>query len=91
MRIRIFGLSPFLIKIRGVAKAEELMKMVVKLRPASAYNEETLGGIAADQGRFEDAIINQRKALGDRAYEERSGTKANTRLKAYQDKKPIRD
>jgi tetratricopeptide (TPR) repeat protein len=80
-------------KLRDVARAQELMKTVVKLRPVSPYNEETLGIIAAAQGRFDDAIRHQKQALEDKEYvgiEQQKATAAK-RLKQYEQKKPWRE
>jgi hypothetical protein len=46
-----------------VAQAQKLMKEVITLRPASPYNEELLGLIAAARGEFDDAIRQQKRAL----------------------------
>jgi tetratricopeptide (TPR) repeat protein len=77
--------------LRDVAKAEELMKTVIKLRAASPYNEVTLGVIAAAQGRFEDAMKHQKKALEDPEFAKNEGEKARERLKTYQEQKPYRE
>jgi tetratricopeptide (TPR) repeat protein len=78
-------------KLRDVAQAQELMKTVVKLRPTSPYNEELLGVIAAAQGRFDEALEHQKKALQDKHYADRQGEKARARLSAYAAKKPYRE
>ncbi len=77
--------------LRDVAQAEELMKVVAKLQPASPYNEELLGVIAAARGEFDDAIRHQKKALEDKLYADRQGAKASARLAAYEGKKPYRE
>src|SRR5262249_39673557 len=53
-------------KLRDVTHAQELLKAAVQLRPASPFTEELLGVLAAAQGRFEDAIRHQEKALQDK-------------------------
>src|SRR5262249_7591224 len=80
-------------RLRDVARAQELMKTVVALRPTSPWNEETLGVIAAAQGRFDDAIQHQKKALEDKEYagDEEKKAKAEKRLKQYEQKKPWRE
>src|SRR5262249_8149504 len=75
-------------RLRDVTRAQELMKTVVKLRPTSPWNEETLGVIAAAQGRFEDAIQHQKKALEDQEYASEEEVNAEKRLKQYEQKKP---
>src|SRR5205085_3971457 len=55
-------------RLRDVAAAQELMKMAIPLEPTNPHNEETLGVIAAAQGRFDDAIRHQKKALEDKDY-----------------------
>ncbi|HWY86048.1 MAG TPA: tetratricopeptide repeat protein [Gemmataceae bacterium] len=77
--------------LRDVARAQELMIEAVKLRGASPYNEQTLGAIAAAQGRFADAIKHQKTALEDRTYAKTEGTKALERLKWYEEMKPYRE
>jgi len=77
--------------IRDVVQAQELMKAVVKLRPTSPYNEELRGVIAAAQGKFEEAIKYQKKALQDKHYADRQGAKAHARLSAYAEQKPYRE
>jgi tetratricopeptide (TPR) repeat protein len=77
--------------VRDVAQAQDLMKAVVKLRPTSPYNEELLGVIAAAQGKFEEAIKYQKKALQDKHYADRQGAKAHARLSAYAEQKPYRE
>jgi hypothetical protein len=67
------------------------MKAVVKLRPTSPYNEELLGVIAAAQGKFEEAIKYQKKALQEKHYADRQGAKAHARLSAYAAQKPYRE
>jgi tetratricopeptide (TPR) repeat protein len=78
-------------KLRDVASAAETMKGVVRLRPASPYNEEVLGVIAAARGNFDDAIGHQNKALQARHYAEREGAKARARLSAYEGGKAWRE
>lgn len=78
-------------KVLDVARARDLMKQVIELRKESPYNEETWSVIAAAQGRFEDAIKHQKKALEDKDYAESEGDKAKERLKAYEQKKPWRE
>jgi tetratricopeptide (TPR) repeat protein len=78
-------------KVRDVAQAEELTKAVVKLRPTSPYNEELLGVIAAAQGKFEEAIKYQKKAIQDKHYADRQGAKAQARLSTYAEQKPYRE
>jgi tetratricopeptide (TPR) repeat protein len=77
--------------LRDVAQAQELMKVAAKLRPASPYNEELMGVIAAAQGEFDDAIRHQKRALEDKHYADRQGAKARARLTAYEGKKPYRE
>jgi hypothetical protein len=76
-----------------VATARELMTTVVKLRPTNPHNDETLGVIAAAQGRFDDAIRHQQKALEDKEYagDEEKKAKAEIRLKRYEQKQPWRE
>ena len=76
---------------RDVASAAEIMKGVVRLRPASPYNEEVLGVIAAARGKFDDATGHQKKALQARHYAEREGDKARARLSAYEERRPWRE
>jgi Flp pilus assembly protein TadD len=77
--------------LRDVAKAQELMMEAVKLRGTSPYNEQTLGAIAAAQGRFADAIKHQKTALEDGTYAKMEGAKAIERLKWYEEMKPYRE
>jgi tetratricopeptide (TPR) repeat protein len=77
--------------LRDVAKAQELMKTAVQLRPTSPYNEQTLGVIAAAQGRFADAIKHQVTALQDRNYAGRESSRAIERLKSYVENMPYRE
>jgi hypothetical protein len=67
------------------------MKTVIKLRPTSPWNDETLGVIAAAQGRFDDAIRHQKKALEDKEYADFEQVKAEERLKQYEQKEPWRE
>jgi Tfp pilus assembly protein PilF len=53
-------------RLRDVAAAQELMRIAIPLAPTDPYHEETLGVIAAAQGRFEDAIRHQMKAMETR-------------------------
>jgi len=78
-------------KLRDVARAEELVREVVKLRPASPYNEELLGVIAAAQGKFDEAIRHQKRALEDKHYSDRRGVEARAKLTAYEEKRPYRE
>ncbi len=78
-------------RIRGVAKAQELMKIAVELRKGSPSNDATLGVIAAALGNFDDAVRFQRKALEDPVYAGSEGVAARERLKAYEQKKPVRE
>ncbi|HKB05025.1 MAG TPA: tetratricopeptide repeat protein [Gemmataceae bacterium] len=78
-------------RLRDVGRAEELMKVVVELRPKGPLNEELLGVLAAARGKFEDAIAHQSKALENAHYADRSGAKARERLAAYRDKKAYRE
>jgi tetratricopeptide (TPR) repeat protein len=78
-------------KLRDAAKAQELCTAVLKLRPASPFNEELLGVIAAAQGRFDAAVAHQKRALADGRYAQWQGAKARTRLQAYEAKKPCRE
>ena len=78
-------------KLRDVARARELVREVVKLRPAGPYQEELLGVIAAARGNFDDAIRHQKRALEDRHYSDRRGNEARARLTAYEAKKPYRE
>ena len=55
------------------------------------YNDEMLGVIAAAQGRFDDAIRHQKRALEDRHYADRQGAQARVRLTSYEEKKPYRE
>ena len=66
------------------------MKEVITLRPASPYNEELLGVIAAARGEFDDAIRHQKRALQDKHYADRQGAKARARLAAYEGKRAYR-
>jgi tetratricopeptide (TPR) repeat protein len=78
-------------RLRDVVGARELMKVVVQLRPASPYNDELLGAIAAAEGNFAEAIRHQTKALEDKHYAERNGARARARLSGYEQKKPWRE
>ena len=48
------------------------MKIALDLRKASPANDATLGAIAAEQGKFDEAIA-CKKALEDRPYAEAEG------------------
>jgi tetratricopeptide (TPR) repeat protein len=78
-------------KIRDVAKSRGLMKTALELRKASPANQAMLGVIAAAEGNFDEAIKLQTKALEDPVYAASEGTIARERLKAYEQKKPLRE
>jgi tetratricopeptide (TPR) repeat protein len=78
-------------QLRDVARAQELVRDIVKLRPASPYNEELLGVIAAAQGKFDDAIRHQKRALEDKHYSDRRSTEASAMVAAYEEKRPYRE
>jgi tetratricopeptide (TPR) repeat protein len=78
-------------QIRDVAKSRELIKIVLDLRKSSPYNEATLGVIAAAEGKFDEAIKLQKKALEDVPYGKVEGAIGRERLKAYAQKQSWRE
>jgi tetratricopeptide (TPR) repeat protein len=78
-------------KYRNLEKAKEQLKAVAALHHHDAFVDELAGLIAAAEGRFDEAIQLQKKALEDKDYNQLQGLKARWRWMSYQQKKPWRE